>query len=182
MVEQKGFDLLEAMEADLASFEATWVVLGTGDARYQQFWTRLASRYPDRICVRIGFDEELAHLIEGGADLFLMPSRFEPCGLNQMYSMRYGTVPLVHGVGGLLDTVHDFGTGEATATGFVFLEYTPAALAAALRRALSVFDDRERWRALQVAGMQQDNSWHRSALEYVRIYERAIRARAEPRL
>ncbi|MEP7304255.1 MAG: glycogen synthase GlgA [Acidobacteriota bacterium] len=182
MVEQKGFDLLEAMEARLASFEATWVVLGTGDTRYQQFWTRMASRYPDRICVRIGFSEELAHLIEAGADLFLMPSRFEPCGLNQMYSMRYGTVPLVHGVGGLLDTVHDFGAGDANATGFVFLDYTPAALGAALERALSVFEDRQRWRGLQLAGMRQDNSWHRSALEYVRIYERAIRARAEPRL
>ena len=180
MVEQKGFDLLEALGDELASFDATWVVLGTGEPRYQDLWTRLASQHPDRIAARIGFDEELAHLIEAGADLFLMPSRFEPCGLNQMYSLRYGTVPVVHGVGGLLDTVHDFDAGDPESTGFVFHEYTPAALVAALERALSVFRDRQRWRALQAAGMRQDNSWHRSAQEYVRIYERAIRARAEP--
>jgi starch synthase len=182
MVEQKGFDLLEAMESDLANLDATWVVLGTGATRFQDLWTRLASRHPDRICARIGFSEELAHLIEAGADLFLMPSRFEPCGLNQMYSLRYGTVPLVHGVGGLLDTVHDFDAANPDSTGFVFLDYTPAALAAEIRRALAVFKDRQRWRVLQIAGMRQDNSWHRSGREYVRIYERAIRARAEPRL
>jgi len=162
---------------DLASFEATWLVLGTGDARYQDFWTRLASRHPDRIAVHIGFSEELAHLIEAGADLFLMPSHFEPCGLNQMYSLRYGTVPVVHGVGGLLDTVRDYEPRDLKSTGFVFHEYTPAALVGALERALSVFSDQQRWRALQAAGMRQDNSWHRSAREYVTIYERAILAR-----
>jgi len=177
MVEQKGFDLLQLLGDELASFDATWVVLGTGEPQYQELWTRLASQHPDRIAARIGFDEGLAHLIEAGADLFLMPSRFEPCGLNQMYSLRYGTVPVVHGVGGLLDTVHDFDPGDPESTGFVFLEYTPAALVAALERALSVFRDRQRWRALQTAGMRQDNSWHRSAREYVTIYERAIRAR-----
>src|SRR5437773_5675845 len=100
--------------------------------------------------------------------MFLMPSRFEPCGLNQMYSLRYGTVPVVRAVGGLADTVRD---GQ---TGFVFQEYTPAALVTALRRALTVFPDKARWRALQAAGMRQDHSWDRSAREYVKIYERAI--------
>jgi starch synthase len=178
MVEQKGFDLLEAIGPGLATLGATWVVLGTGEFRYQDFWTRLASQHPDRIAVTIGFSEELAHLIEAGADLFLMPSRFEPCGLNQMYSLRYGTVPVVHGVGGLLDTVRDFDAGDPLSTGFVFREYSPAAVAAALERAVSVFRDQRRWRALQTAGMVQDNSWHRSAQEYVRIYARAMRARA----
>ena len=125
--------------------------------------------------MRIGFDEPLAHLIEGGADLFLMPSRFEPCGLNQMYSLRYGTVPVVRAVGGLADTVRDYAPGDSGATGFVFQEYTPAALLDALRRALAVFADKRSWQALQVAGMQRDHSWDRSAREYVKIYERAVR-------
>jgi starch synthase len=162
------------------ALDATWIVLGTGEARYQDLWTGLAERYPDRAAVHIGFDEARAHLIEGGADLFLMPSRFEPCGLNQMYSLRYGTVPVVHGVGGLVDTVRDCSPDDPTSTGFVFREYTAAAMVAALERALDVFRHPRRWRALQVAGMRQDNSWHRSAREYVKIYERAIDLRGAP--
>jgi starch synthase len=134
----------------------------------------LAARYPDRIGVQIGFDEGLAHLIEAGADMFLMPSQFEPCGLNQMYSLRYGTVPVVRAVGGLDDTVRDFTLRDVKSTGFVFHDYTGEALLVALRRALAVFHDRRRWRALQAAGMRLDYSWDRSAREYVRIYERAI--------
>ncbi len=138
-------------------------------------WTRLAAAHPDRIGAVIGFDEALAHLIEGGADMFLMPSRFEPCGLNQMYSLRYGTVPVVHGVGGLADTVNDYAARSARSTGFVFREYTGTALLTALGRALSLFEDRPAWSALRVSGMGQDNSWDRSAREYVKLYERAIR-------
>src|SRR5207249_3829250 len=118
--------------------------------------------YPDRVGAQIGFDEGAAHLIEAGADLFLMPSRFEPCGLNQMYSLRYGTVPVVHGVGGLLDTVDDHSTGP-NATGFVFKPYSAQALRAAIERALTVYRDRPAWRNLQLAGMRIDNSWDRSA-------------------
>jgi len=165
MVDQKGFDLIAAIAGRLPQLDATFVVLGTGEARYQDMWTRLAAAHPGRIGARIGFDESLAHLIEGGADLFLMPSQFEPCGLNQMYSLRYGTVPVVHSVGGLADTV----TAE---TGFVFIDYSPAALLDALGRALAAFGDPVRWRALQTAGMTQDHSWDRSAAEYVKIYER----------
>jgi starch synthase len=181
MVDQKGFDLIAAAAEALASFDAGWVVLGTGEARHQDLWTGLAARHPDRIGARIGFDEGLAHLIEAGADLFLMPSRFEPCGLNQMYSLRYGTVPVVHGVGGLLDTVRDYSPHDPRSTGFVFRDYVPAALAVALDRALTVFQDKGRWRTLQAAGMRQDNSWDRSAQEYVTIYERALRARPRAR-
>ena len=187
MVDQKGFDLIAALGDDLPRLEASFVVLGTGQARYQELWTSLAARHPDRIGARIGFDEGLAHLIEAGADMFLMPSRFEPCGLNQMYSMRYGTVPVVHAVGGLADTVSDplpgstkpgrGAAGGAKATGFVFDAYTPAALLDAVTRALAVFGDRLSWRTLQQAGMQQDFSWDRSAQEYVRIYDRAIMKR-----
>jgi starch synthase len=176
MVAQKGLDLLAALSSDLPALEATFVVLGTGEPRYQDFWRNLAARHPSRIGVRIGFDEPLAHLIEGGADIFLMPSQFEPCGLNQMYSLRYGTVPVVRATGGLADTVRDTALGPGPATGFAFRDYSPAALLDALQRALAAFRDRRRWRALQRAGMKQDLSWDRSAREYVRIYERATKA------
>jgi starch synthase len=174
MVDQKGFDLVAALAGDLPRLDATFVVLGTGEARYQDFWTQLAGTYPDRIASRIGFDEGLAHLIEGGADMFLMPSRFEPCGLNQMYSLRYGTVPIVRAVGGLADTVRDYSPADPASNGFVFDEYRPEALLDALQRALELFADRKKWRALQMAGMAADHSWDRSAREYVRIYERAM--------
>ena len=165
MVDQKGLDLIAALGGELPRL-ASFVVLGTGDPVYQQFWTRLAAAYRDRIGVVIGFDEALAHLIEAGADMFLMPSRFEPCGLNQMYSLRYGTIPIVRAVGGLVDTVRE---GE---TGFLAPEHTSVSLLGAIRRALDAFADRLRWRALQAAGMAEDHSWDRSAAEYVKIYDR----------
>jgi starch synthase len=174
MVDQKGFDLLATLADDLPRLDASFVILGTGDGRYQSLWTALAARYPDRIGARIGFDERLAHLIEAGADIFLMPSQFEPCGLNQMYSLRYGTVPVVRAVGGLADTVRDYDPRDAATTGFVFHEYAPAALLEALARALRLFADTDAWRAVQLAGMRQDFSWDRSAREYVKIYDRAI--------
>ena len=175
MVDQKGLDLIEALSDRLPSIDATFVVLGIGDARYQKMWTDLAAEHPDRIGVNTGFDEALAHLIEGGSDIFLMPSKFEPCGLNQMYSLRYGTVPVVRAVGGLADTVKD------GVTGFSFREYRPEALLSALDRALEAFRAPDRWRTLQVEGMRQDNSWDRSAQEYVTIYRRAIAQRLETR-
>ena len=174
MVDQKGFDLIAEIAEELPRLDASFVVLGTGEARYQDLWTGMAARHPGKIGVYIGFEEALAHLIEGGADIFLMPSRFEPCGLNQMYSLRYGTVPVVRAVGGLADTVNDYVPGSSQSTGFVFEEYTGAALLRTLRRALEVFQDRARWRALQDAGMRQDNSWDRSAQEYVTIYEKSM--------
>jgi starch synthase len=175
MVDQKGFDLIAALPAEIARLDASFVILGTGEPRYQDFWGGLAALQRDRIGARIGFDEGLAHLIEAGADIFLMPSRFEPCGLNQMYSMRYGTVPVVRRVGGLADTVRDHSPGRPDATGFVFEEYTPAALLGALSRALALFQDPPAWRDLQLAGMRLDHSWDRSAREYVKIYERAMK-------
>jgi starch synthase len=186
MVDQKGFDLIAELAPDLPELDAAFVVLGTGEPAYQDLWRDLAARYPDRIGARIGFDEGLAHLIEAGADIFLMPSHFEPCGLNQMYSLRYGTVPIVRNVGGLADTVIDVDASapsargrsrEAQPNGFVFDEYSAEALHAAIDRALAAFRDQRAWRALQLAGMAQDHSWHRSAREYVKIYERAIAQR-----
>jgi starch synthase len=177
MVDQKGFDLIAANAEALPHLGARFVVLGSGEARYQDMWRNLAVRFPDRIGVRIGFDEALAHLIEAGADLFLMPSHFEPCGLNQMYSLRYGTVPIVRRVGGLADTVTDEQFSRRKATGFVFDAHTPEALLGTVRRALSTFGNPGRWKELQLEGMAQDHSWDRSAREYVKIYERAISGR-----
>jgi starch synthase len=141
-------------------------------------WRALAAAHPERVAVNIGFDEALAHLIEAGADVFLMPSRFEPSGLNQMYSLRYGTVPVVRGVGGLLDTVRDDSPRGKGGTGFVFHDYSGAAMLEALGRALAAYADTRRWRRLQAAGMAEDHSWDHSAREYVKIYERAVRLAA----
>jgi starch synthase len=173
LVDQKGFDLLAALAEELPRLGATLTLLGTGERRYEDLWLGLAARYPDRIGVRIGFDERLAHLIEGGADLFLMPSRFEPCGLNQMYSLRYGTVPVVRATGGLADTVDNFDPSTGAGTGFTFDEYSPQALLGTLRWALGVFPDRGTWARIQIAGMERDYSWNASARRYVEVYERA---------
>jgi starch synthase len=173
LVDQKGFDLLAALSSDLSRLEATFVLLGTGERRYEDLWQSLAAQHPDRIGTKIGFDEGLAHVVEGGADLFLMPSRFEPCGLNQMYSLRYGTVPVVRAIGGLFDTVRNFDPRSGEGTGFVFIEYSPEALLGSLRRALETYKDRDVWRRIQMAGMRQDFSWDASARKYVTVYERA---------
>ena len=174
LVDQKGFDLLAAVSDQLPRLDASFVLLGTGERRHEDMWLALATRYPDRIAARIGFDEALAHRIEGGADLFLMPSRFEPCGLNQMYSLRYGTVPLVRATGGLFDTVENFYPALGSGTGFTFSEYSPQALLGTLRWALGVYADRTVWRRIQLAGMRRDFSWDASARQYVKVYERAM--------
>jgi starch synthase len=170
LVDQKGFDLIAELAPELPGY-GSFAVLGTGDPRYEKLLRGLALKYPDRLAVKIGFDESLAHLIEGAADIFLMPSRFEPCGLNQMYSMRYGTVPVVRATGGLVDTVTDYSDAAGTGTGFTFRPYTPAALLEAMERARAVFANPSNWKTLQVAGMRQDFSWDRSAREYVKLYE-----------
>ena len=173
LVDQKGFDLIAELAPTLPGF-GSFAVLGAGDPRYEALLRELAAVHPDRFVVKIGFDESLAHLIEGAADMFLMPSRFEPCGLNQMYSMRYGTVPVVRATGGLDDTVTDYNDAAGTGNGFKFEPYTPAALLGALERAKTVFANPSNWKKLQLAGMRQDFSWDRSAREYVKLYENAI--------
>jgi len=176
LVDQKGFDLLEQAQADLMRLEARFVILGTGQARYQEACARMMAREPLRVHYRPGYDERFAHLIEAGSDLFLMPSRYEPCGLNQMYSLRYGTVPVVRATGGLFDTVHEFDEKSGRGTGFTFTEYTPVALLGALGRALELFENRPAWRRIQRTGMREDLSWDASAREYVKVYERAVAA------
>lgn len=181
LVDQKGFDLLAALADALPRLDASFVLLGTGEPRYEELWRTLASAASGRIGARIGFDEALAHLIEGGSDIFLMPSRFEPCGLNQMYSLRYGTVPVVRATGGLDDTVVEYTGPGGGGTGFKFTEYSPAALLEALERALAMFRDKKAWKQIQIEGMRQDHSWDVSAREYVKVYGRAVSAAANRR-
>jgi starch synthase len=173
LVDQKGFDLLAQAADELPRFDATFVLLGTGERRYEDQWLALAARHPDRIGARIGFDEGTAHRIEAGADLFLMPSRFEPCGLNQMYSLRYGTLPVVRATGGLGDTVRNLDPRTGEGTGFTFDEASPQAVISTLRWALDTYRNRPVWRRMQAAGMRQDFSWEASAAEYARLYGRA---------
>jgi starch synthase len=169
LADQKGIDLVVSSLADLLEREVQVAVLGTGSHAYEEAFARAARERPDRMAAHIGFDEGLAHRIEAGADAFLMPSRFEPCGLNQMYSLRYGTPPIVRAVGGLDDTVEDF-DGWTRGTGFKFAEYTPGALMLAVRRALETWRDRRAWHGLVVRGMGQDFSWDRSARSYEALY------------
>jgi starch synthase len=176
---QKGIDLLLAIADRILRLPAQLIVLGSGDAPLEAAVRALARKRSDRCAAVIGFDEALAHLIEGGADMFVMPSRYEPCGLNQMYSLRYGTPPVVRATGGLADTVVD--CSEATlaagrANGFVFDAATPGALAAALERAVTTWRNRARWRQLQVNGMNPDFSWRASARRYRDVYEKLLAA------
>jgi starch synthase len=176
LAEQKGMDLVAAAAPDLLQLDMCLVVLGSGQTRYQDLLRRLAEEHPGRVCYREGFDDPLAHRIEAGADVFLMPSRYEPCGLNQMYSLRYGAVPVVRATGGLADTVEEFDPLNGRGTGFRFETYEPAEMLAALRRALAIRRQAELWRQLQRNGMAQDFSWRASAEKYERLY-RATRAR-----
>jgi starch synthase len=179
MVDQKGLDLIAAAARDLAALPATFVIVGTGEPRYQDMWTSLARSRPDRVRAFIGFDERRAHLVEGGADIFLMPSRFEPCGLNQMYSLRYGTVPVVRAVGGLVDTVRPYNPRNGQGNGFLFSDYHPVAMMQALGAALSAYPDKKIWTRLQRNGMRADFSWGRSAGEYVKMYRKLSRRNAK---
>jgi starch synthase len=173
LVRQKGLDLVEAASAGLVALDATWVFLGSGEPRYEQLLRGLAERHPARVGVRIGFDEPLAHLVEAGVDMFLMPSIFEPCGLNQMYSLRYGTVPVVHGVGGLDDTIQPYTARARHANGFKFREATGDALLKTMRQAVRLYENRPAWESLMRQGMTEDHSWETSAREYVKVYRRA---------
>jgi starch synthase len=163
---QKGIDLVAAAAGELAAMPAQLVVLGKGEREHEEALVAIAARHPGRIAVHIGFDEDLAHAIEAGADLFLMPSRFEPCGLNQMYSQRYGTPPVARATGGLIDTVAD------GVSGFLFQRADSAALVAAVRRALAAFRDAGRWTRMQRAGMSRDFSWAAAARRYADLYQR----------
>jgi len=166
---QKGTDILAEVAGQMVSEGMYMVALGTGDPEYEDFFRRMAAENPGRIAVRIGFDNALAHRIEGGADIFLMPSRYEPCGLNQIYSLRYGTVPVVRATGGLDDTIED-------GTGFKFRDYSGGALLQAVREAARAFEQKDFWHDMMVRGMARDFSWRTSAAAYSALYRRLLGA------
>ncbi len=175
LVEQKGLDWILAVLRPLLESGCQFAMLGAGQAHYQDRLQELAREWPQQLSLTLGYNEGLAHRITAGSDLYLMPSRFEPCGLNQMYSLRYGTVPVVHGVGGLNDTVFDpEDDSAANANGFVFREPTPDALFKTIRRALEVLAKRKAWRQLQENGMAADYSWKQRAREYGDLYQRLL--------
>lgn len=167
---QKGFDLVEKIFAELMERDLQFVLLGSGEPRYEQFFRAAAAQHPDRVAVHIGFDERLAHEIEAGADLFLMPSLYEPCGLNQMYSLKYGTAPIVRAVGGLKDSVQDHAGADRPGTGFVFANYDAEAMLGAIDRGLAAYGEKKLWTDLRRRAMALDFSWERSARLYSDLY------------
>lgn len=179
LTEQKGVDLIVETLPELMRLDLRVAILGTGDAKYQVLLERLASRYPERIALRLQFDEALSHRIYAASDMFLMPSRFEPCGLSQLYSLRYGTLPIVRAVGGLADTVRDVNPAtliDGSATGVRFLHYTAEALLSAIRRAVRLMAQPEAWNRVIHHGMTRDWSWQKSAGQYEQVYQRAMTA------
>jgi starch synthase len=170
LTEQKGFDLVAQAGEELARQDVQLLFLGTGDPRWEQALRELARRHPMKVAVRIAHDEATAHRVEAGADLFLMPSRYEPCGLTQLQSLRYGTIPIVRATGGLDDTVVDFDEKTRTGSGFKFDEPTAAALASAVKRAISAYKNREAWAELSQNVMRLDFGWSGSARRYVDLY------------
>jgi starch synthase len=171
-VAQKGFDLIAEIADDLALLPVIIIALGTGTKEYQDLVLDLHQSFPDKFAVKIAYDNALAHKIEAGADMFLMPSHYEPSGLNQMYSLKYGTVPIVRATGGLDDSVEPWNPATGKGTGFKFAAYTGTALLNTIQEALKVFRDQAAWKKLMINGMKKDFSWTASAREYVKIYER----------
>ncbi|MBW4933199.1 glycogen synthase GlgA [Marinobacter sp. F4206] len=183
LVEQKGLDWLLTVMPPLLERGCQFAMLGSGERRYEEPLKELSLKWPDRVSLTLGYDEALAHRITAGCDLFLMPSRFEPCGLNQMYSLRYGTIPVVHSVGGLRDTVFDpADTGIDNANGFCFKSPDSASFLAAIERALDCHKNRKAWRRLQENGMAGDYSWKQSALHYGELYQGILAERQDPNL
>jgi starch synthase len=173
--EQKGIDLISESVDDLISLGVNVVVLGTGEAYYQKLLTDIGGRYPGRVFVRAGFEERLARLIYAGSDFFLMPSRYEPCGLGQLIALRYGSVPVVRKTGGLADTVRDYDHLLGRGTGFFFEDYTPSALKNAVKRAACVFVDKRRMGRVVREAMGEDFSWSGPAGAYLGLYKRAVK-------
>jgi starch synthase len=174
LADQKGFDLLAQIIQPLLAQGIQLVVLGIGDQHYHEMFQNLAARYPDQVAIFLTFNTELAQAIYAGSDMFLMPSRFEPCGLGQLIAMRYGSVPIVRSVGGLADTVQEYDPRTGGGNGFSFTNYDPWELFAAIVRALELYRFKDVWRTLQLRGMAADHSWQASAIRYVEVYRNAI--------
>jgi starch synthase len=174
---QKGFDLISQIADRLAREEMIVVALGAGDKTYEEMFVRLNKQFPNKIAVKVAYDNAIAHKIEAGADMFLMPSRYEPCGLNQIYSLKYGTVPIVRATGGLDDTIEPWDARTGKGTGFKFTEYNGESLLLTIKQALTAFRDQTSWQALMRNGMNKDFSWNASAREYGKIYDRVKQMR-----
>ena len=174
LADQKGFDLVAQILPQLMARNLPLAILGTGEEKYHRWLAGEAPKYQGKLGVKIAFDNALAHLMEAGADLFLMPSRYEPCGLNQMYSMKYGTVPVVRATGGLADTVTPVGHPKVPGTGFLFTDYTPEAFLKAILTAADAFQDQELWHKIMQNAMAQDFSWERSARAYLELYQKLV--------
>ena len=164
-------DLVQKTFPDLMKMNIQMVLLGTGDKKYHTFFEKMSRKYPKKFACYLGFNDELAHLIEAGSDIFLMPSKYEPCGLNQMYSLVYGTVPIVRETGGLADTVIKFNEKTEEGNGFVFKKYNADALLKEIKRALKIFEDKKTWTKIIKTGMKSDFSWNSSAKKYIELYK-----------
>jgi starch synthase len=174
LADQKGFDLLAEILPKLMKQKLMLVILGTGDEKYHRWLETEAPKYKGKLGAKIAFDNYLAHLIEAGADMFLMPSRYEPCGLNQIYSMKYGTIPVVRATGGLADTVTPVGDPKTPGTGFVFSDYTPEAFLKAIHTALDAYANKDLWNRIMLHAMAQDFSWKVSARKYLELYKSLV--------
>jgi starch synthase len=177
-VTQKGFDIVSHIAEELAGRDVAVVALGSGEPIYENFFRDWAFRHPQNVAVRVGYDDALSHKIEAGADMFLMPSRYEPCGLNQIYSLKYGTVPVVRATGGLDDTIDEWDEAKGTGTGFKFQGYEPLDLLASIDRALAAFKDKKGWTQLMRNGMARNYAWDGPAKQYAEVYEEVVRRRA----
>lgn len=175
LADQKGIDLIEEVMPELMKYDVRFFLLGSGHSHYERKCQEWMEQYPDKFYAYIGFSQELAHQVEAGSDLFLMPSKFEPCGLNQMYSQKYGTLPVVHAVGGLNDTVVDYTTDPANGTGFKFSGHSAASFMNSIKRAISLYSCKEEWTELVKRAMQIDNSVERMADTYQALYEQVLR-------
>jgi starch synthase len=177
LADQKGFDLLADILKDLFTLDIGFVLLGTGDKKYHDLFSRVAREFPQKAGIRIAYDDKLAHKIEAGSDMFLMPSKYEPCGLNQIYSLKYGTIPVVRATGGLDDTIVRYDPATGKGNGFKFQDYDAKEFLKEIRRALRVYAQPKLWRRLVLNAMAADFSWQRSAGEYVQLYRKAVAAR-----
>lgn len=177
LAEQKGIDLMAGIINDVLKQGAGFALLGTGEAKYERIFADLAKKYPGKVGAVIGFDNKLAHLMEAGVDMFLMPSRYEPCGLNQMYSLKYGTIPIVRSTGGLDDTIIDYSSDTENGNGFKFDNAEPRDFLEAINKAVKLFKNVRKWRELQLRAMSADFSWKRSARDYIALYKKMTGAK-----
>jgi len=181
LADQKGFDLIETILEDLMQMKLQFIILGLGDQKYSKLFQSIYQKYPHKVGFKLGFDNQLAHLIEAGSDMYLMPSRYEPCGLNQLYSLNYGTVPIVRETGGLADTIENFDLNTAAGTGFVFKKYNANELLKVIKKALKIYNKKDIWNKIMQNGMKQDFSWKLSAQKYVKIYQKLLNTKNNKR-